>query len=267
MAGNGKLSGLDDFEARLQALLNHQRSDETSAATDETPETTNPTPPNDPQDAGAPVGQGGYVVRPGDCVASIANEHGHFWETIWNEPANAELKQLRQDPNVLLPGDRVTIPEKERKEEPGQTEMRHRFLRKGEPVNFHLRLMRNDQPRANLPYTLKLDSGQEIAGTTDSGGCLQCQIPGNAAKGKLTIHDGNKQVTYDLHLGHLDPLDDLRGVRQRLRNLGYYAGPVDQAPSEMTTAAIRTFQKANGLDATGKLDQTTRDALRKEAGS
>jgi len=42
-------------------------------------------------------------------MGSIAFAHGHFWKTLWELPANADLKRARKHPHILLPGDRVTI--------------------------------------------------------------------------------------------------------------------------------------------------------------
>src|SRR5262245_42749248 len=76
------------------------------------------------------VGVAGYEVEQGDCIASIAARFGYLWQTIWNAPANAEIKRIRKDPNVLLPGDRVVLPDKLLRHEACDTEKRHRFVRK-----------------------------------------------------------------------------------------------------------------------------------------
>ena len=95
------------------------------------------------------AGQGNYFVKQGDCIYSIAKAHGFLWETLWDLPENAELKQMRKDPAVLYPGDRVFIPDLRKKEEPGETEKRHRFRLKGTPSKLVLRFLDDKgQPRA-----------------------------------------------------------------------------------------------------------------------
>jgi hypothetical protein len=101
------------------------------------------------------VGEGEYVVGEHDCLSSIAKQTGRLWETIWNDPANTVLREARKDPNVLLTGDRVTIPPLRQRSEPGQTELRHRFVRVGQPTVFQLRLAHNGEPLAQaVPFGL-----------------------------------------------------------------------------------------------------------------
>jgi N-acetylmuramoyl-L-alanine amidase len=57
-----------------------------------------------------------HNVVQGDCVLSIAEQYGFFWETVWNHPSNAELKKKREDPAILYPGDVVFVPEKRLKD-------------------------------------------------------------------------------------------------------------------------------------------------------
>ena len=54
-----------------------------------------------------------YTVRQGDYLSKISSENGFFDHTIiWNHPNNAELKEKRQNPSVLYPGDQLFIPDK-----------------------------------------------------------------------------------------------------------------------------------------------------------
>ena len=214
-----------------------------------------------------PVGQGDYVVKEGQCISSIAKDTGHFWKTIWDEPANSELREIRQDPNVLLPGDRVTVPDIRPKQEPGETEMRHRFVRKGEPAMFRVRILEDDEPRAGEPYTVEVIGGAPISGTTDADGLVQFNIPGSAKGGVLRVGEAEDQLELDLSFGHLSPVSEVTGVQQRLKNLGYDCGPLDGVCGARTRAAVKTFQAASGLPPTGKIDEATRRKLQEQYGS
>lgn len=215
--------------------------------------------------SGGPVGDGEYIVREGDCLSSIARDSGHFWETIWNDGGNTKLREIRKDPNVLLPGDKLTIPPIREKNENGETEMRHRFVRRGEPAKLRLKLMlEEDQPRANQPYTLTID-GQQTEGTTDASGMIEVPIPPNAKNGVLVV--GPDHTEFKLRLGTVDPISEISGVQDRLNNLGYNVGTPDGELNEPTRAAIKVFQKKHGLEPTGQPDQKTRSKLQEIHGS
>jgi Putative peptidoglycan binding domain/LysM domain len=199
-----------------------------------------------------------YVVKPGDCISSVAEAHGLFWETVWNDPGNAELRRRRKDPNVLQPGDRLTIPERRSKQVEAATEQRHRFQRKGVPAKLSLKIMDNGQPRAGERYVLSID-GAVSEGTLDENGGLEVRIPPLAREGRLLV--GDEMEEYRLSLGHLDPIDAVSGVQARLTSLGYDCGGADGELGPQTRDALRRFQRDEGLDATGEPDGATRDAL------
>ena len=202
-----------------------------------------------------------YIVAQGDCIESIAYAKGFFWETLWNHPDKAELKQSRKDPNVLLEGDRVVIPEREAKEEAGGTEARHRFKLKGVPSELNLVIKNCDEPRANEPYKLEID-GVLYSGTTDGEGRIKHSIPPDATGGRLLVGKEGEETEYALSLGHIDPITEISGVQARLSNLGFYAGAVDGQNGPGTEQAIRVFQSKFELPVTGQMDDATRDQLK-----
>lgn len=219
-------------------------------------------------EAGAgPLGGGNHVVRSGECTSSIARESGHFWETIWSDGANTTLREARKDPNVLLPGDRIAVPPIRPKSETGATQMRHRFVRRGEPAFLRLTLMEDDQPRANEPFVLMLDNGDEFRGTTDPAGKLVAPIPGNARSGRLLVGPEGQQEEFPVKLGHVDPISELSGVQCRLNNLGFGCGPADGQFGPATHSALARFQEANEMNGTGELDEQTRAKLLEVHGS
>jgi nucleoid-associated protein YgaU len=53
-----------------------------------------------------------HTVVQGEYLSKIARSYGFSdYRTIWEHPKNAALKQARQNPNVLFPGDRLFIPD------------------------------------------------------------------------------------------------------------------------------------------------------------
>jgi hypothetical protein len=198
-----------------------------------------------------------HTVRQGECIASIAQRYGHFPDAIWDHVDNAELKKTRQDPFCLLPGDRVIVPDKAAKDIDCAAGERHRFRRKGVPEQLKVQFLLKGEPRANEAYSLNLD-GELISGTTDADGWLTCAIPPGAKDAKVTF-GGGKEV-YDLDLGRLDPIEETTGALARLRNLGFYTGPLDGDPDDLEVALV-DFQAARGLEITGELDDATKAEL------
>lgn len=204
-----------------------------------------------------------HIVGQGECLASIAAAYGLSWKTVWNHAQNRQLKAARRDPNVLMPGDRVYIPEKRAREQPAATDKRHRFVRKGVPSVLRLRILDGQQPRAHEDYVLEID-GRLYQGKTDADGKIEHPIPPGAVLGTLIL--GEEGERYPLALGHIDPIEETTGVKARLNNLGYACGSVDDAWDEHARAALRRFQKDNNLAETGACDQATRSKIQEAYG-
>lgn len=215
-----------------------------------------------------------YTVQQGDCMSSIAYENGFFWKTLWNLPENAALKAKRKNPNVLMAGDIVYIPDLRVKQEPRPTDAQHQFVKLSTPEKLHIRLLDyNHKPRPNVAYIMVID-GVLRQGKSGGDGKITESIPPNAKKGKLTFAappnvDGTgkpipgkpKMQVMTLQLGHLNPVSALSGLKARLANLGFYKGPIDESLDDKTKAAISAFQAKQGIPVTGAADDATQQQL------
>ena len=198
------------------------------------------------------------TVNPGDSIPSIAHDAGHFWETVWNHPPNADLKNKRKNPNILAPGDDVTVPPIRVKDYSCATDQRHSFKRRGVPAKLKMQLFQLGEPRRNEPYTLILDD-DIISGTTDGDGNVEHYIKPNAKGGVLKLNGGKEE--YPVRIGHLNPIDIISGVKQRLNNLGYNCGDESDDESDQFKEAVIQFQGDQKLNPTGDVDAATRAKL------
>ncbi len=199
-----------------------------------------------------------HPVQQGETLYKIAKKHGFSdWRTIYNHADNAEYRKKRPNPNIIYPGDRIVIPEKEAKEDSGATEERHRFRSKGD--RQWLLIVLKDarrQPLANTSYKLSI-GGEIIEDSTNGEGLLEQEIPPDADQAVLAI-EGQEFL---LKIGYLDPVDTLTGWRARLNNLGYKAGKVDGEENEELQSAIEEFQCDHRLKVDGIVGPKTQAKL------
>jgi len=198
------------------------------------------------------------TVGDGDSIPSIAHAVGHFWETLWNHPENAELKGKRKNPNILAPGDEVFTPPLRLKDFSCATDARHSFVRKGVPLKLKMQLFLLGEPRRNEPYTLILDD-KIIRGTTDGDGNLEHFVKPDSKGGVIKLNGGKEE--YPVRVGYLNPVDNISGIKQRLNNLGFYCGNESEDEDEQFSQALVQFQGENGLKQTGELDDATRGKI------
>ncbi|HUO07346.1 MAG TPA: peptidoglycan-binding protein [Phycisphaerae bacterium] len=199
-----------------------------------------------------------YTVEQGDCLSSIADEYGFLWSTIWNYGENAQLKEERKDPNALLPGDVVVIPDKQLREESRSSGAKYKFKKKG-GAKVKIRVMTGGKPRANEPYKLLVD-GTWYTGKLDKDGYLKQKIPAGAQSGLLKVGSGKQIDEFPIQLGTVDPLSTESGVAGRLRTMGYRFNDGNMYN------ALKAFQKKVGLEETGELNEDTRNMLQERFG-
>lgn len=198
-----------------------------------------------------------HTVAQGECTGSIAAAHGFSWETVWNHPQNEALRQKRKDPNVLYPGDEIFVPPVELRKESRPTGKRHSFVKKVTEAKLSVRLLDQDKPRANVPYTLVVD-GISMSGVTDGDGFVKHVIPSHAQQGRLSVGAGTTKDVYEFQFGTVDPIETEEGVRGRLMNLGFGTDNLGDA--------ISAFQQKEELSVTGEADAATRARLQERFG-
>lgn len=199
-----------------------------------------------------------HIVSKGECLAKIASNYGFSWQAIWNSPENGALRRKRKDPNVLLPGDIIVLPNPAAKQVPVEMGKAHKFVLKRQKLKVYLRLTANQKPLASEPWQLEYGE-REIQGQTDGDGVFEAEIP--VEQTELVLSLPRRQQTFTLALGEVDPIDTLRGAQTRLHNLGLYRGEISGTLDDATVEAIRMFQQVQKLSITGRYDSATQRAL------
>jgi Putative peptidoglycan binding domain/LysM domain len=199
-----------------------------------------------------------YTVKQGDHLSQIAFQHGfRNFRTIWDDPANADLKDLRRNPNVLMPGDMLVIPDKEERRELRPTGDQHVFVI---PVpKLRLRIVFrnvNGDPLPNTDCELIVDGKKKML-KTGADGRIDEPLP-VLAKGGAVIVAGEE---YQLKIGDLDPVEEESGQRARLANLGYYLGSGSEIDEEELRSAIEEFQCDHDLFVDGVCGPKTQKKL------
>lgn len=211
-----------------------------------------------------------HVVKPGDCLLRIAQQYGFAdWRPIYEHADNTEFRQLRSNPNVIFPGDQIHIPDPAPKQLSLATAKQHKIEVKRPKIMLRIALHDElDEPLAGKEFALAF--GETIyEGTTNGDGILEQKIGAGEERGQLTVWlTGDREAeryVWDISVGHLDPVEELAGVRQRLNNLGFYCEPNGGAiPGEIDESlrlALLGFQHTVEIEQTGEPDDATRAKL------
>ena len=208
-----------------------------------------------------------HTIEPGDWIGAIATTRGlSHWSVIWDHPANAELRQLRGSPDLLMVGDDLHVPDPG--DPPGITihTGRRVELRLRAPDRLRIRWGALDlflRAFGPVPYELKIGSETFTGTLANPGDEISAPLPSDATSATLTLMETE---TFELPIGGLGPASEGKGAYARLVNLGF--GGVEHEPEEgeqvtdPLTAALRVFQSEHELPATGELDAPTSTKLR-----
>lgn len=210
-----------------------------------------------------------HKVQVGENAVSIAWHNGFSdYRVVWSDGANADLRKKRPDPHLLIPGDQIAVPDPTLKKLTLPTQKNYRFVVHVPKQELRLRILnRAGEPLAQSPYRLTVETlPKPFEGTTDGDGKLKAIVPVDAPWAVLEIDERRLR----LHLKGLAamPVDDddpMNGVSDRLGNLGYQAAAGD-GNDGAPRIPLAVFQGDAGIEVTGELDLSTRDALEKEHG-
>ena len=207
-----------------------------------------------------------HTIGKGEHLALIAAQYGFCdYTIIWNDGNNAELKALRINPNVLLEGDKVYIPDKQQKQESGATSARHVFQVTTDKLM--LRIVLEDiyeKPIANSPALMFLD-GAQVQVTTDGTGKIEQEIDPYLQLCLLQIKSDQTPFAGDMltiNIGDLDPVDTISGQCARLNNLGYFAGTTKDPKNPAFLSAAEEFQCDSKIPVDGQVGPATQAKLK-----
>ena len=211
-----------------------------------------------------------HTIKKGECLSSLSAQYGfHDPDVLYSHPANASLKAKRDNPNLLCPGDTVTIPDKTEKKVERPDGNKHQFKAKG--LRTHLRFLVEDVDGIALAgKKYKLEVGTEFfEGTTAGDGLIEHPVLATETNGKLTVWlDDTKTsaLIWPLEIGALEPHKVTSGIQARLNNLGFNSGKVDGIVGPRTKAAVKAFKKKNGLANNDVIDDATKNKLKEVYG-
>lgn len=120
------------------------------------------------------------------------------------------------------------------------------------------------EPYADKHYRCAV-AGVITEGATGADGSISIEVPSDAkiAQVRLWIDEYPEGRTRDHAIDLVEEIPDvstIRGVKQRLKNLGYYDGKIDDDDGNLAPP-LRWFQRDRDLEQSGELDGPTKSEL------
>jgi hypothetical protein len=180
------------------------------------------------------------VIRQGDYLLSLAHKFGFDADTVWKDPANADLQKLRPDPNILCPTDILHVPDESAAPEMVEVTTGTTNVFVSDAPMVTLTVIFADESLASQAFTVQELPGLEQP-PTDASGKLTLSVPVTSKTATIVFTDAGP--TFRLKIGHLDPIGTLSGIVQRLQNLGYidFDAELGSEHLEFIRMALRAF--------------------------
>jgi N-acetylmuramoyl-L-alanine amidase len=202
-----------------------------------------------------------HAVVAGECLSSIAQQYGlEGWKPVWEHPENAALRQLREDPAVIRPGDVVAVPGVQLAEVSCPTDAKYRFELRRPFLELKVTLGdHHGRPFNCQPYQLWLEQceGEPArTGTTDAAGLVHERVPVGTRAVYVLLEKQGLMFPFTLSAVAALPASadvlrerrkpDVLAVQTRLNALGIAAGPATGEWNESTERALQTLRVARG---------------------
>lgn len=164
-----------------------------------------------------------YPIRATDYVLKIAHKFDFDADTTWTDPANKELADRRGDPNILLAGDVLYIPDQVDKVAESHSLVvgtTNTFVSPNPPlVAISVKFVgAGTTTYAQKAYTIReLDSPDAPQTTKD--GLANFKAPVTLEIATIVFTDSGEE--HSLAIGALNPVDTPSGIFQRLKNIGF----------------------------------------------
>ena len=215
-----------------------------------------------------------HTVAEGEHLPGIAAQHGFAdFATLWDHPENAELKAKRKNPNILMAGDRVVIPDRETRVESAATDQKHRFQATLKKLKLRVKVV--DLSNQTVRRICFLKTSRTVEPMLQLDELFEAEVHPLETSATMSFPQSpsnpSPREDIPLEIGGLDPVDEPSGQQQRLNNLGYFAGFSKTPEPEQLKWAVEEFQcdhkKSDGLQVTGVCEPAkTQKALEKKHG-
>lgn len=192
------------------------------------------------------------AVPPGGAYAALVNALPEATPSASPEPSPSAIPTLPSDPVKTVTASSEPVPTPEPTPPPPQPGMHDERVIEIQSRLMELGYMDNDEPTdyygSATKYALQLFQRKH-----------KLSVDGLIGEQTWAALFSKEAQPYTVKLG--DRGTDVKEIQQRLKELKYFSGSITGEFGEKTEAAVKAFQKRNGLTVDGNVGEHTRDAL------